>query len=345
MATRVTKSESLRIPLSDVRPDPAQPRKNFDPDQLAQLRASIAKRGQLLPVRVEATVDGTYTLLDGERRWRALKDLAEGEPSSDAFRTLWAIEGEPREGESRLVDQYTANEQHARHTPAEKIGVIAQLRQAGRSDDEIQDLLTMKEGEFRLLSKLARADKWLMRFAEPLKLAAPVIDDATGAPKKGSDGKTKTYTREFPGLPLTHLDQLVTLANKLHAVDQAQAGVTGKAINLALREVVRVAEQAVVEEWAVSRLKAHCSSVADRAAKRYMAGATSTDPKDNATNNGAAHGSAAAGRINAAFGKLEREAQISLLRDLVARLQLSPEELRALQSIARTAVNSPLNGG
>lgn len=63
-----------RLPLSRIRPDPDQPRKQFDWDKLRELAASIRSNGQWqrVIVRPDSTRDGHYILVDGERRWRAM---------------------------------------------------------------------------------------------------------------------------------------------------------------------------------------------------------------------------------------------------------------------------------
>ena len=58
------------IPITDVRANPAQPRKRFDESALAALADSIRERGVLQPVIV-TPVDHGYELVAGERRWRA----------------------------------------------------------------------------------------------------------------------------------------------------------------------------------------------------------------------------------------------------------------------------------
>ncbi len=58
------------VPLSDVRPNPDQPRRHFDEEKLAELAASIKARGLLQPIVVRRTEPG-YELLAGERRFRA----------------------------------------------------------------------------------------------------------------------------------------------------------------------------------------------------------------------------------------------------------------------------------
>jgi len=58
------------LPVSDIRPNPQQPRQHFDEEALASLAESIRELGLLQPVLVRE-VDGGYELIAGERRWRA----------------------------------------------------------------------------------------------------------------------------------------------------------------------------------------------------------------------------------------------------------------------------------
>ena len=69
--TKKNAAEILRI--SDIEPNPEQPRKHFDDAELASLAASIAEYGLLQPILVteSALLPGTYRIIAGERRWRA----------------------------------------------------------------------------------------------------------------------------------------------------------------------------------------------------------------------------------------------------------------------------------
>ncbi len=63
------------IAIADISANPAQPRRNFAPDALAELAASIATKGilQAILVRPDPNVTGKYQIIAGERRWRAAK--------------------------------------------------------------------------------------------------------------------------------------------------------------------------------------------------------------------------------------------------------------------------------
>src|SRR3954469_7968632 len=62
-----------QIPVELIRPNPDQPRKEFNGEALLALAESIEARGILQPVVVRALPGGTYELIAGERRLRAAK--------------------------------------------------------------------------------------------------------------------------------------------------------------------------------------------------------------------------------------------------------------------------------
>jgi len=64
---------TLEVALSALRPNPSQPRKDFVDARLRELADSIRQKGVLQPVLVEAEAGGRYTVIAGERRFRAAK--------------------------------------------------------------------------------------------------------------------------------------------------------------------------------------------------------------------------------------------------------------------------------
>ena len=63
-------SRVLFLPLSEISPNPNQPRRNFSQEGLVELAASIQEHGVLQPLSVRRTAGG-YELIAGERRLRA----------------------------------------------------------------------------------------------------------------------------------------------------------------------------------------------------------------------------------------------------------------------------------
>ena len=66
-----TEGKILDIELDKIKPDPNQPRKQFNDAELSELSASIQEYGLLQPIVVRANSDDTFTIISGERRFRA----------------------------------------------------------------------------------------------------------------------------------------------------------------------------------------------------------------------------------------------------------------------------------
>lgn len=60
-----------KIPVGKLQASPYQPRRHFDDVALEELSASIKRHGVVQPLVVTPAKDGIYTLIAGERRWRA----------------------------------------------------------------------------------------------------------------------------------------------------------------------------------------------------------------------------------------------------------------------------------
>lgn len=63
----------LRVPLQNIRPNPHQPRKEFEDEPLQELANSIEKHGLIQPITVRYIGEKRFELISGERRWRAAK--------------------------------------------------------------------------------------------------------------------------------------------------------------------------------------------------------------------------------------------------------------------------------
>jgi ParB family transcriptional regulator, chromosome partitioning protein len=63
------------IPLAEIKPNRYQPRRDFKPEELAELQASIKATGLLQPVTVRPAGTNRYELVAGERRLRAVTAL------------------------------------------------------------------------------------------------------------------------------------------------------------------------------------------------------------------------------------------------------------------------------
>ena len=72
------KGELIQLRVDQLRPSPHNPRKLFDPEPLAALKASIKKHGVLVPLTVHKQPgQSLYAIVDGERRYRCCVRLSE----------------------------------------------------------------------------------------------------------------------------------------------------------------------------------------------------------------------------------------------------------------------------
>ena len=123
------------LPLREIEPDPAQPRKQFDDDALNQLADSITENGLLQPIAVRPKKLGTgYIIIAGERRWRAarlagldevpviIKDVSDEQAAALALIENLQREDlnpiEVAEGCHQLIEKYGLTQE----TAAQKLG-------------------------------------------------------------------------------------------------------------------------------------------------------------------------------------------------------------------------------
>ena len=68
------KQHIFKISLNEIKPNPNQPRKKFDCDKIKELSESISQYGIIQPLVLKKDYN-SYTIIAGERRWRAAKEL------------------------------------------------------------------------------------------------------------------------------------------------------------------------------------------------------------------------------------------------------------------------------
>jgi ParB family transcriptional regulator, chromosome partitioning protein len=138
MAVVGVQSRTPQIVVKSIdwfRPDPNQPRKDFDRDALKALGLSMQEHGQFQPVGVRP--DGT--LIWGERRYRSA--LAVG------LKTLQAIitDREMSEAEIRII-QLTENSHRADLLAAEKAHALAEIQKLNNwSNKEVSQHVQMEQ--------------------------------------------------------------------------------------------------------------------------------------------------------------------------------------------------------
>ena len=64
-------SNLSEIPISQIEPNPDQPRREFDPTAMEELAGSIRTMGIIAPITLRQVSPDHYQIIAGERRWRA----------------------------------------------------------------------------------------------------------------------------------------------------------------------------------------------------------------------------------------------------------------------------------
>ncbi len=139
--------------IEKIIPDENQPRRYFDAKKLATLKSSIKKLGIKNPLQVEDMGSGRYLLVDGERRFRAAKELS--------LKKVPVIISKPQKVVDRLVEQFNIQEQHEQWTPVEKANAVLRIsEEMGLGLGATLKLLNVTEDVARRYSAYAQlADK------------------------------------------------------------------------------------------------------------------------------------------------------------------------------------------
>lgn len=132
------------LPIAQIRPNPYQPRKDFRPEELAELEASLRANGLLQPIIVRPAPSGQgYELIAGERRLRAATRLGWSEipavvrPIDDqTLLTLALVENlqrsdlnpiEEAEGYQRLIAEFALTQQQVADLVGKDRSTVANL--------------------------------------------------------------------------------------------------------------------------------------------------------------------------------------------------------------------------
>lgn len=192
--------EIVELNLSDLRPNPYQPRKVFDEEALNELASSIKEHGVFQPIIVKKSIKG-YDIIAGERRFRASKmaglekiPAIVREFTDEQMMEIALLENLQRENLSAIEEAtaYKAMIEHLNLTQDElskRVGksrshvtnIIGLLRLPKVVQDMISDnRITM--GHARALSKL-NDDEQIIELANKIvddKLVVRDIENITG---------------------------------------------------------------------------------------------------------------------------------------------------------------------
>ncbi len=151
----------ISVNINDIEPNRNQPRKDFDEATLSELADSIAEHGLIQPIVVKPETNGRYSIIAGERRWRACR-MAElntvpvviKDVEAQELMEIALIENLQREdlnaveealGYRSLIDTYgLTQEQVAKRMGKSRSAVTNTLRLLNLSDEALSAL---RDGE------------------------------------------------------------------------------------------------------------------------------------------------------------------------------------------------------
>lgn len=209
----------IDIPIHSIDPNPNQPRRTFDPDSLSALSASIQSSGILSPILV-AREGNRYTLIAGERRWRAarlanlttvpaiVRDWDEIKRQEAAL-----IENiqrddlnpiEEAQGIARLIDQYSFTQEAIAERLGKSRPAVTNLLRLLSLPDFIQKTITdgtLSAGHARVLAGISDADIQKMLFEKTINLHWSVRQLEMAA---RDAAKPKEEEKQKPSLPVEY---------------------------------------------------------------------------------------------------------------------------------------------
>ena len=148
------------IKITEIDPNPNQPRRSFDAAALEQLAASIRTSGVIQPIVVRPA-QGRYMIIAGERRWRAARQAGLAvipavvrDVTRQKLYEMALIENLQREDlnpveEAQAIDAYVREYGLTQEEAAEKLGksrpaVANALRLLQLPEDLLEALATLK---------------------------------------------------------------------------------------------------------------------------------------------------------------------------------------------------------
>lgn len=162
------------LKITQIEPNANQPRKTFDQEKLAILAESIKEHGLIQPIIVVKAKENTYTIVAGERRWRAAKKaglttipVVIKDYSSQTVTEVALIENLQREdlnpieealGYKSLIDEYSMTQDEISKRIGKSRSAVANSLRLLSLEDELQKYLIsgeISEGHARAILSLS----------------------------------------------------------------------------------------------------------------------------------------------------------------------------------------------
>lgn len=226
-----------KIPVENVFPNPYQPRTEFDPETLDELKRSILENGLIQPITVRRAQNGNYELISGERRLRSFKDIGYKEipayiikvDTQEAMLALSLIENIQREklnaievarAYKRLMEECNLSQEEI----ADKVGknrtTITNSIRLLKLPSEVQESLIKEEisaGHARALINLPNREIQL-NVLYTIKRKNLSVRKVEALVKDILNGKPEKKTKKEPGVSDANQIQLNEIEGRLRGI-------------------------------------------------------------------------------------------------------------------------------
>lgn len=177
------------LKVRDIEPNPDQPRKHFEKEKLEALAESIKEHGLIQPIVVKPRKDGMYTIIAGERRWRAAKlaglsevPCVEGEYTEKQVMELALVENlqredlnpiEEAEGYRKLMDTFGMTQEDVSQRVGKSRSAVANALRLNGLSEKLKTMVIYGE----LSQGHARALLSIEKEADRLALAEKIVEE------------------------------------------------------------------------------------------------------------------------------------------------------------------------
>lgn len=181
-------SSILELSIEQIKPDPNQPRQTFLEQELDDLGDNMLRRKQLQPLLIRKD-DSGYTILDGERRWRAAQ--------RKGIKKLRAVVVASEDEAVRLLVQVTANGHRANLNPLELAQSYQQImertglnatqlaKELSMSKSHVSDMLSLLSLPAEAQGLVREGKLGLVKAAAMARLDAPEQASSIARAKQG----------------------------------------------------------------------------------------------------------------------------------------------------------------
>ncbi len=237
-------SEMAEVAIADIFPNPLQPRTEFDEEALAELADSISQLGVIQPITLKRRDDGKYTIISGERRWRAsqragLETLPAyiREVDDENLHAMALVENIQRQdlnaieialGMQRLIDECGLTQEAMAEKVGKKRSTVSNYMRLLNLPSEVQ--LALKEGIITMGHAKAIAgiatEKQLKALKKCIKKALSVRQmellarKLSESPKKSSTSEDEEYPESYSQL----VDELERVFSENISIKRTKSG-------------------------------------------------------------------------------------------------------------------------